>query len=113
MKELKRQRNNASSIDGEQKRAHQKELELPEAQDDFPNLQMYIAEKEADKDGTALEKDSTYADLCQMRYLVSQTILRSKNWLNKAVLMTEAGVAQIKADKDRLGLAYALLIADQ
>ena len=27
--------------------------------------------------------------------------------------MTEAGVAQIKADMDRLGLAYALLIANQ
>lgn len=27
--------------------------------------------------------------------------------------MTEAGVAQIKADMNRVGLAYALLIADQ
>lgn len=78
MKELKRQRNNTSSIDGEQKRTHQKELELAETQHDFLNLQVYIAEKEADKCGKALKKDSTYADLCQMRYLFSRTILRSK-----------------------------------
>lgn len=113
VRELKRKPSNTSSIDGEQKRTHQKELELLEAQHDFLNLQMYLAEKEADKSGKALEKDTTYADLCQMRDLVSRTIMNSRNSLNKAALMTEAEVAQMKADMDRLGLAYALSIADQ
>lgn len=113
VKELKRKPSNTSSIDGEPKRTHQKGLELLEAQHDFLNLQIYIAEKEAEKSGKALEKDTTYAELCQMRDLVSRIIMNSKNSLNESALMTEAEVVQMKADMGRLGLAYALSIADQ
>lgn len=48
-----------------------------------------------------------------MRDLVSRTIMNSKDSLNKLDLITEAEVAQMKADMDRLGLVYALSIADQ
>lgn len=39
----------------------EKELELLEAQHDFLNLQMHIAEQEANKSGKALAKDTTYS----------------------------------------------------
>lgn len=112
VKELKRRPSNENSIDGEQKRAHQRKLQLLEAQYESLNLQIHIAEKEADRFGKALEQDTTYAGLCQMRDLVSCNILNSKNSLNKVALMTEAEVTQIKASIDRLGLAYALSIVD-
>lgn len=77
--ELKRRPSNENSIDGEQKRAHQRRLEVLEAQHDFLNLQIHIAEREADNSGQALKKDTTYAGNCQMRDLVSRNILNSKN----------------------------------
>lgn len=39
----------------------EKELELLETQHDFLNLQVHIAEQEADKSGKALAKDTTYS----------------------------------------------------
>lgn len=74
---------------------------------------MYIAENEAGKSWKPLAKDTTYADLYQMRELMSQTILNSRNFHSKAASMKENEVEQMKAGMDRLGLAYALSIADQ
>lgn len=48
-----------------------------------------------------------------MRDLVSRTILSTKSFLKDEALLPLKRVEEIKADMDRLGLAYALLVAEQ
>lgn len=92
---------------------YEKELELLEAQHKILNLQVYIAEQESEKSGKPLLDDQTYLDSIHMRDLISGTILSTKGFLKDEASLPSKQVEEIKADMDRLGLAYALLVADQ
>ncbi len=48
-----------------------------------------------------------------MRNLFSRTILSTKSFLKDEASIPLKKVEDIKADMDRLGLAYALLLAEQ
>lgn len=92
---------------------YEKELELLEAQHKILNLQVYIAEQESEKSGKPLLDDQTYLDSIHMRDLISGTILSTKGFLKDEASLPSKQVEEIKADMDRLGLACALLVADQ
>lgn len=113
MKELKK-RPPAGSTPGQgPERVYEKELELLEAQHEFLNLQVYIAEQESEKSGKPLSDDQTYLDTTHMRDLVSRTILSTKRFLKDEASIPLKRFEDIKADMNRLGLAYALLVAEQ
>lgn len=63
--------------------------------------------------GKPLSKDYTYLDLTPMSDLDNRTILSTNGLLNNEASITSKTVEDIKADMDRLGLAYALLMAEQ
>ena len=92
---------------------YEKELELLEAQHEFLNLQVYIAEQESEKSGKPLSEDPTYLYKTHMRDFVSRTVLSTKCFLKDEATIPSKKVEEIKADMDRLGLAYALLVAEQ
>lgn len=92
---------------------YEKELELLEAQHDFLNLQVYITEQESEKSEKPLSEDQTYLDSTHMRDLVSRTILSTKGFLKDEASIPSKKAEEIKAEMDRLGLAYALLVTDQ
>lgn len=113
MKELKKKPSAGSGPDQGHVRVYEKELELLEAQHEFLNLQVYIAEQESEKSGKPLSEDQTYLDTTHVRDLVSRTILSTKSFLKDEASIPSKKVEDIKADMDRLGLAYALLVAEK
>ncbi len=80
-KELKKKPSAGSSPDQGHVRVYEKKLELLEAQHEFLNLQVYIAEQESEKSGKPLSDDQTYLDTTHMRDLVSRIILSTKSFL--------------------------------
>lgn len=113
VKGLKKKPSAGNSADQGHVRVYEKELELLEAQHEFLNLQVYIAEQEAERSGKPLSNDPTYLDTTYMRDLVSRTILSTKCFLKDEATIPSKKAEEIKADMDRLGLAYALLVAEQ
>ena len=110
---LRNKTSSRSSPDRGHVRVYEKELELLEAQHDFLNLQVYITEQESEKSEKPLSEDQTYLDSTHMRDLVSRTILSTKGFLKDEASIPSKKAEEIKAEMDRLGLAYALLVTDQ
>lgn len=88
-------------------------MELLEAQYEFLNLQVYIAEQESEKSGKSLSDDQTYLDTIHIKDLVNWTIFSTKSFLKDEISIPLKRVQDIKVDMDCLGLVYVLLVAEQ